>query len=143
MTQSGKLRKDLLDQTKSLKSLLLKQKTKSDAKITGLLKKLSILNSKRKDKFVSSKERQNKGTHQPDIPELIRGLEDRLGIKTTECENIRNTLKDILRQNTKHEERIRSKNKKIKKLTHRLTNTQTACTEGYLNKFVIHFFSLT
>ena len=81
ITQSEKLRQDLLDETKSLKSLLLKQKTKSDAKIAGLLKKLSILNSKRKGIAVSSKGRQSKHTHQPDFPELIRGLEDRLSIK--------------------------------------------------------------
>ena len=140
ITQSGKRQKGLLNQTKSLKSLLLQQKRESDAKITGLLKKLSILNSMRKDKFVSSKGRQSRGTHHPDFPELIRSLEDRLGIKTTECENIKNTLKDILRQNIKHEETIESRDKKVKILTHRLMNTHPACTEGYVNKYLLYIF---
>ena len=129
-SQSRNLRQDLLDQTKSFKSRLLQQKRKSDAKVHGLLKKLSVLNYMRKEQVASSKGRKNKGTHQQDFAERIRGLEDRLGVKKTECKNIRDTLTDTLNQNKKYEERIQSKIKKIKTLTHRLTNTEAACSEG-------------
>ena len=136
--ESTKLQEDFVNQTKSLKSMLLQQKRKSDLKINGLLKKLSILNYTMKSRGVSSKYRQSKskskgkrkGTEQPDFADLIRSLEDRLGVKTQECVNIRNVLSDTLLQNTRHEEAIESKDKQIKTLTHRLTNTQAACTEG-------------
>ena len=121
---------ETLDEKDSVKTKLKKIKKTSNARINRLGLKLRILNMKLKKSTYANPTSRRQAQNQPDPAGVIRDLEHQLYMKTKECTDMKNIMKNTLRENTRYEGEIEAKTEKIERLRHELLNYSEAIREG-------------